>query len=446
MGLPSADEVLPLLVVGLLAIVATLVLRPRPRLAVVAWLCSVAFVPYWLGPTVKAYLPPASAVACFLLVVYLPWRHVRPHPGDLVPVVLVALFAAASLAHATTLSVVFAVTVEWLTAYLLARVLGSVAGISWIYAAIGVVMAGVAVLALIEAATAQNFFVQLARDNTQYAVWGPLQLRGGQLRVEGAFGHSIALGVSLALAIPLTLGSRLTPRWKAVIVGLLFLASILTFSRLAMLCGVLGLVLAALFLRSALTTRQRVGIVAGLSAAVVVLLPSVLEVFSRAGTEASDSSAYRLDLISLLGSMNPVGLGSTYQRSPTGDVSFGSFSSVDSQLILLGLTQGYVALVVVLLALAAAVALVVVGRATAATIAVVALIPAFATVALITQFAALAWFVIGLAVTSQQLRAARSSAGGVGGPGDPDDTDDLDPRPESVSTLQYAHKGPAGTT
>jgi hypothetical protein len=49
------------------------------------------------------------------------------------------------------------------------------------------------------------------------------------------------------------------------------------------------------------------------------------------------------------------------------------------------------------------------GRATAPTVAVVAQIPALATVALITQYSTLLWFVAGLAVFSQS-RAAEPAA------------------------------------
>lgn len=406
MGVANPDQLLPVLVVVLLAIAAAVVLRPRPQLGVVVWLVSVAFVPYWLGPTVRVYVPPASALALFLLVVFLPWRGFRLHPGDLVPGILIAIMAVAAAAQSGSLPVAFAFVVEWVSAYLLARVLASQVDLQWIYAAFGIVMAVVAVLTVVEAVTSSNVFVELARANSQYAAWGPLQYRSGLLRAEGAFGHSIALGVSLAVAIPLTLGSRLRSRTKGLIVTLLVVASIATLSRLGMLTAVLGIVLCALFLRSGFTTRQRAVVFTGLAVLVAALTPTVLEVLSRAGNEVNTSSEYRVDLISLLGSMNPVGISPAFARSASGDTSFGGFTSIDSQLILTGLTQGYVALAVVLVALGAAIITVVLGRATAATIAVVALIPAFATVALITQYTAVVWFVIGLAVTGQQRRAA----------------------------------------
>jgi hypothetical protein len=48
------------------------------------------------------------------------------------------------------------------------------------------------------------------------------------------------------------------------------------------------------------------------------------------------------------------------------------------------------------------------GRATAPTVALVAQIPAFATVALITQYSTFTWFVAGLAVFSQSVDGRRA--------------------------------------
>ena len=58
-----------------------------------------------------------------------------------------------------------------------------------------------------------------------------------------------------------------------------------------------------------------------------------------------------------------------------------------------------------------AILLVLTGRGSAATIAVVAQIPAFATVALITQYSIFVWFIIGLAVTSQLTPGAKDFTG-----------------------------------
>ena len=67
-------------------------------------------------------------------------------------------------------------------------------------------------------------------------------------------------------------------------------------------------------------------------------------------------------------------------------------------------------LAVVLLLLAILVGSVVIGRATPASVALVAQIPAFATVALITQYAAFVWFAAGLAVSAYAVRYGRAAA------------------------------------
>jgi hypothetical protein len=139
----------------------------------------------------------------------------------------------------------------------------------------------------------------------------------------------------------------------------------------------------------------------------------VTRVFAAAGSEATDSAAYRGDLLALVGTMRPLGLSEAFHRSPTGVVSFGRFHSIDSALILQGLTYGWLSLVLVLVLLAAAAFAVVTGRASAPTIAIAAQIPAFATVALITQYSTMVWFVAGLAVFAEARRRSRPSAEAV---------------------------------
>jgi hypothetical protein len=98
------------------------------------------------------------------------------------------------------------------------------------------------------------------------------------------------------------------------------------------------------------------------------------------------------------------------QKNSTGQVYFGNFRSIDSQLILTGLSSGLIALAVVVVALGAGIVLVVTRRATPATIAVVAQIPALATVALITQYSVFLWVAVGLAATTQHVRPATAEA------------------------------------
>jgi hypothetical protein len=168
-------------------------------------------------------------------------------------------------------------------------------------------------------------------------------------------------------------------------------------------------VLSILFTRNNLTTRGRVFLTGGIVAVVGAGLPLVDTFFASAGTEASGSADYRLDLLSLFSDMRLVGLSPSFAISPRGDANFGGFKSIDSALILLGLTYGFLPLVIVIAMLLIAAILLVRGKAAPPTIAIVAQIPALATVALITQYAVLLCFVGGLAVACQALGRTRES-------------------------------------
>jgi hypothetical protein len=152
-------------------------------------------------------------------------------------------------------------------------------------------------------------------------------------------------------------------------------------------------------------------VVAGTSVALAAA-PLVSSVFLAAGAEATNSAAYRGSLVSLVGDIDALGFSSAFSRSPTGEVSFGAFRSIDSALILHGLTYGWASLAVALVLLAMAAGAVLLRRAAAPTIAVGAQIPALVAVALITQYATMLWFVAGFAVYAQAARsAARPGAG-----------------------------------
>jgi hypothetical protein len=291
------------------------------------------------------------------------------------------------------------------TYFIIGYVLGRVAPLrvdpTWIYGAIAVAFTVVSILAIIEFFAGWNPFVLIKSSNSLYAVWGTLQARGGVLRAEGAFGHSIALGSSLAIAIPLTLAARFPLLVRAVMVLLMLLATVFTFSRIGMIGALLGLVLSIVFMRDAISRRSRIVLTTTLVIVSAVIFPLVTTVFDDAGAEASGSAAYRGDLLSLLGSMNVVGVADSATKDSTGQVYFGNFRSIDSQLILTGLSSGLIALGLIVVALLVGIVLVVSRRATAPTIAVVAQIPAFATVALITQYSVFVWFAIGLAASTQ---------------------------------------------
>jgi hypothetical protein len=268
----------------------------------------------------------------------------------------------------------------------------------------------VALVAIAEFATGVNVFVQWSADNPLYSTWGDLQDRGGVLRAEGAFGHSLALGGALSLAIPFALSAPLHAWQRLLIASALLVAVTLTFSRTAMMCAIAAVVFSVLLQSGVGTPRLRVALLASGSAIGVLAFPLVSRVFEQAGAEAEDSAAYRGELLSLISRMQLIGQSPAFQRTPDGKAYFGTFRSIDSAVILTGLTYGLVPLLLLALVLVVALVLLVRGEATAGTVAVLSQLPALATVAFITQYTIFFWFVVGVAVTSQQLLRAVPAA------------------------------------
>ncbi|SEI02362.1 MULTISPECIES: hypothetical protein [unclassified Leifsonia] len=398
------------------AVAAFIVLRRMPRTAVGVWIAVLCFVPVWIGLSLgfngNYYLPAVSGMAVLATVVLLPVHGFRFGAMDgLVALLIVFAFASLITANAgIALGFAFSLFTYFIAGYVFGRVAGLRVDPSWIYGAVAIAFTVVSVLVIVEFLAHWNPFVTIRSGNSMYAVWGTIQERGGVARAEGAFGHSIALGSSLAIAIPLTLAARFPLLVRAGMVLLMLSATVLTFSRIGMIGALLGLVLSIVFMRDAISRRARIVLTSAIAIVSALLFPLVATVFDDAGAEATGSANYRGDLLSLLGSMNAVGVAGSAQKNSTGQVYFGNFRSIDSQLILTGLSSGLIALAVVVVALGAGIVLVVTRRATPATIAVVAQIPALATVALITQYSVFLWVAVGLAATTQHVRPATAEA------------------------------------
>ncbi|MFF1632845.1 hypothetical protein [Leifsonia sp. NPDC058248] len=417
---PTVDRSLIAAAALVAAVVAFFVLRRAPKLAVGTWIVVLCFVPVWIGLGIgfngNYYLPAVAAAALLVSVALLPIRSFRFSLLDALVVMLIVFGLTSLLAKSPTIALGFAFSL--VTYFVIGYVIGRIAPLrvdpTWIYGAIGVALTVVSVLAIIEFFTGWNPFVLIHVNNSMFAIWGTLQERGGVMRAEGAFGHSIALGSSLAIAVPLTLAARFPLLVRAGMVLLMLFATVLTFSRIGMIGALLGLVLSIVFMRDEISRRSRIVLTSCVVLVSAVLFPLVSTVFDDAGSEASGSAAYRSDLLSLLGSMNLVGVADSAEKDSTGQVYFGNFRSIDSQLILSGLSSGLIALILIVVALAVGIVLVFMRRATPPTIAVVAQIPAFATVALITQYSVFVWFAIGLAASTQLALRGRTAADTTG--------------------------------
>jgi len=279
---------------------------------------------------------------------------------------------------------------------------------------------------LIEFFTGWHSLSSWGPTNDARVIWGTIQERAGLSRAEGAFGHSIALGSTLAMTAVLTLEARLPKFARLTLIALMVGGVGVTLSRGPLACLGLGLALALLFVREKRVRELRPAMAVMSIVGLVLLVPLVLGVFSKAGEEASDSAAYRGDLISLLNVIEVVGRSAAIQVTPEGSVYIGGFRSIDNQLLILALNFGWLMICLVIALMFVAALALVSGRGSTPCAAIMAHVPALATVALITQYAVFFWFVLGMAVGAEQLRLQKRALG-TDCATDPDSATDADP-------------------
>ncbi|OUE08111.1 hypothetical protein CMsap09_04100 [Clavibacter michiganensis] len=189
-----------------------LLLRRLPRVAVSVWLAALCLLPVWTGVSVGGiHLPAASLAAVLVILAVVPVPGFRVSPLD----ALVVLMGASALAgllvgsdEKASLTTVVSFLSYGVPGYLLGRLAAHRIGMAALQGIVAVAFTVVGALAVVEFALHWNPFLDLPGNGGLRALWGTLQGRGGIVRAEGAFGHSIALGSSLAIAIPLTLASR----------------------------------------------------------------------------------------------------------------------------------------------------------------------------------------------------------------------------------------------
>ncbi len=397
--MPAAqvDSVAMLLAASAVAFVFALVVRRWPVLGLTAYIGVLMFIPTWAGVKVHFYISPTLAVGA-LVVVCLVSRGVgRLAIFDLAMTLLIGTVTLALVVGAISLASYVAVVGSWLVPYLTGRLIGTHVEAQWVRTVIAVGIIGVAVLAIAEFATGRNIFIETFNSGTGFSIWGTLQMRGGRIRVEGAFGHSIALGATLAMCVPFVWASRLHAWVKLAGIGLIAFAASLTFSRIGMVSTAFAFLLSLMLLRRYVSPRVGRWAVGLLVVATIAAAPTVRSVFSAAGQEASASALYRGSLTSLLPAMSVFGQSGDYFRTTSGAGGFGSFDSIDSAAILIGLSFGF-AVLAYLLVWAAVAAVGAFRRRSPELVSAVSIFPALTSVAFITQFTDFFWFVVGLAV------------------------------------------------
>lgn len=374
--------------------------RRRPRVVLVAWLVVICFVPIWVEARVLVPWSAASALGVLVLGAILSRK--LPQTWHLADLLVIFLFLWATIPFSVgrlSLSALAGVLCVWLVGYGLGRAFPTHIDHQWIYGAVAVLFTVVAGLAVVEFLSGWHGLASWGPNNATRAGWGAIQGRGGLERSEGAFGHSIALGASLAMALVLAVECRFRPWIRAVMISIMLTGIAVTLSRTAIICAALGLVLATAFLRSQAAKEMRVWLVGLSVVGSLLIVPFILGVLAES-SDAEGSAAYRGSLLSLVPYIHLFGVSNALEVTATGRAYFAGYRSIDSQFILFGLTYGWMTLLSVLGLLVLATLQVLRGRAHAPTVAMVAQVPALATVALITQYHLFFWFVVGLAVAS----------------------------------------------
>lgn len=380
------------------AIIVAVAFRFWPKAGFAVWVLVLFFVPVWVGATAGIFWAAITALTVLLILINA--HVVLLHAADVwmlaFVLVVVGLLGIGAVGLAATLTAVL----EWVIPYVWGRVILGRVNTAWVTSTISIVALLAASLAIIEFATSFNPFVLIPGSGVGYETWSPLQERGGVLRAEGAFGHSIALGAALAMSSAFVVATKWRTFVKIGAVALLTAATLLTFSRTGLITLVVTLVIATFLLRG-VSMRFRLvmtslGVIAGL-----MIGPIMGAVFGAAGEEARESADYRTDLLILISHVEAFGNPGAWETLISGDYYLGHFArSIDNAVVLMLLRFGYVPTILLISVLACAVLLVFrPSQRNPAAIAVAGQLPSLVAVALITQYGMFLWFCVGLAVS-----------------------------------------------
>lgn len=383
-------------------VIGILLFRASPRLTFVVWALVLFFVPVWIGVNVGFFW---SAITLLTLVAVLTnISDIRLNGIDLLMAVFALMAATQFALKMTGLSATVIALLEWVLPYVWGRLVLARVTRSFVTAVIAAVVTAAAVLGLVEFASGTNFFVSLpAMGADLYATWGPLQVRADRLRVEGAWGHSIAMGAAFAMSSVFVVAARWPVAVRLVALGLITAATVTTISRIGILTLAFSVVLSVLLLPGlAKAMRWSVAVLAVV--AMLVIIPFLGEVFLEAGDEAGGSADYRSGLFSLVSQVQLFGSAGDWSGLTVGGEYLGAYAkSVDNAFLVFALRFGWIPslLLVAVLVLAATYIL---RRATVSppSIAVASQLPAIFAVALITQAGSYLWFLAGLAVAWAQ--------------------------------------------
>lgn len=377
--------------------------RHQPRRALVLWMLSMTMIPIWVSAHLLANIPLYCVVAIMAVASVMTNTQSRFTftVFDAYFSAVIAVSFLAVLFGGSNAAVWVQQPVRWGIPFLAARILVSATGTRFAVNAFAVIFAIVGGLAVVEFLFVWHPFVNWNTGTPEYALWHSIQTRGGSDRSTWAFGHSIALGGSLAFSIPFIARSTFTQNSKAVMFMLVGAGILTTASRGALVAAVLSAGICVVYLTQNRFIRT-LNLVATLI--VVYLMTSVFASFLESWVRGTDDEQQQsVDYRNSLYSTALPGV-ELFGRSPFHT----RIISVDSAVVRLGLEFGWIFLIMILFPLILTTYRVVAGHATTAEIAIVGQIPLFAAVALITQYESIVFVVAGIAV--QMIIEERTTA------------------------------------
>lgn len=355
----------------------------KPAWGMSLWLAGTAAIPYWLAVSVGAVIPPATVLALPLILGLL-LRGPRMRVGGVDGLVLLLCgFSILAVGYGSEPSRAKDVILVWGSAYLLGRLVAAEVGRETFARVFLAVVAVVAVWSLVEFALDWHPFTGLFGPVSEINFWNTIQTRGVFRRSEAAFGHAITLGGFLVLGIPWALQMKHPQRWWT----LLALGIAATISR----SGVIGIGAATLLSVWALGASARRLVVVAVAAVLGIRFGGSLlfGVGDAAAQQMGWSTNYRLYLLK-------VGFQRIHLLSGAG----GQFQTIDNAPLRVGLDLGWVASILFsTLALIPLLRVILRKTREPAEIALAATVPILLTVALLTQWQSILWFIGGVSVT-----------------------------------------------
>lgn len=397
----------PSLTVAVIAAIALGIVAYRsPKRALIVVLLTLLFIPPWFGIDKLGFIPVATGIN--LLALLCNWGSVRLYPrrADLPLLIFITISAIGVGLLGSPQGLWIQSLTMWVSSYMVGKSLIRTVGVDYFTGLFGKLMSAIGLLAFLEFAFDIHPFENLAWDTSLYSIWGPIQERGGFFRSEWAFGHSIALGACLALAIPFVIQARSRTFTKIVQLICILAGTVVTFSRGAILAAILTFALTILF-GAHINARTRVSAFIFGALGIAAVVGPLGTVFDDASGEADASSDYRFRILDvLLPTIRAVGPSS--RMSTDGTLNFG-YTSIDNAYLLVALSFGALAAVGLFVPLIVFVARMLRRRATSFELAIIGQIPVLFTVAMITQYQMILWLVAGGAAYTVAIRRARTS-------------------------------------